>query len=167
MIGSPFQHPLLFCSELESKAATQAFFVPLKPFPRVEEKVRLKAGRLEVSMALPRPSTVSAVVTVAVLPVARVIEHGVPPRTVMQILNPLQCKVKNYYFFFSSNLCGLWFGHVLSEQRSGIVFGHEYFLCRNTKNFSTPTHPFFLLEKHDSVRQRPHASKAVCLLPER
>ena len=30
-------------------------------------------------------------------------------------------------------------------------FGHEYFSRRHLKNFSTPAHLFFLLEKHSSA----------------
>lgn len=49
-----------------------------------------------------------------------------------------------------------------SQIRTGL--GDEYFSRRHSKNFSTPPHSFFLLEKHSSGIRVPDASHAGVML---
>lgn len=43
-------------------------------------------------------------------------------------------------------------GVVINKDDTQSLCGHEYFSRRHSKNFSTPPHSFFLLEKHSSGR---------------
>ena len=73
--------------------------------------------------------------------------------------------VWGFYFFF--NLCGLWFGQVLLEHLSGIVFGVKFLnSLRSLRTFcpGSPSRSAIACARHGSASQKLlSACKAVCV----
>ena len=73
-----------------------------------------------------------------------------------------------FFIYFFSNLCGLWFGQVLSEHLSGIVFGVKFLNSLRSLRTSCPGSPSrsaIARARHGSASQKLlSACKAVCML---